>query len=263
MAEGFVYVRDDRPGPMAGARVGARVRTPSWDPPWIVVDHELDGVIVARWPGRLFRVAVVPPDSDEERLALARVERNRRTDVPYSRVFTVDVLAELPPGPLFGPHGDAVVEILEHARRLTEPAARELAAARHPDADRAYTRVWQRWLDTRPGGTRYRSHDHSRVLSIPGAGRPGSPVGNGLTVLWTCVTDSARRCAGAAAFAVDEESDEEYDEVLQDPWSTAGAALLDAAMARGAPDLVGPADAAVLTAAWQVVRRRPGRILRW
>ena len=76
--------------------------------------------------------------------------------------------------------------------------------------------------------------DHGRVLAVPGAGSVGSPVGDGLMVLWTCVTDSARRHAGSAAFAVDAEG----DQVLLDPWSTAASALLHAAMAIGAPDHV-------------------------
>lgn len=169
-------------------------------------------------------------------------------------MFAVDVLAELRPGTLFGPHGDAVVEVLECARLLTQPVACELAAARHPNAGQAYSRAWQRWLSKQPNCVPYRNRDHSHVLAIPGAGPVGSPIGYGFTVLWTCVVDSARRCAGSTAFTIDAE-DEEDEEVLLDPWTTAASALLDVAMALGAPDLVDPADAALLTAAWQVIVR--------
>jgi hypothetical protein len=86
------------------------------------------------------------------------------------------------------------------------------------------------------------------VLAVPGAGRAQSPVGEGFMLTWTCASDSARRCAGPATFTVDSEG----DEVLLDPWATAATALLEAAMALGAPDLTGPADAAVLTTAWRV-----------
>jgi hypothetical protein len=86
---------------------------------------------------------------------------------------------------------------------------------------------------------------------VPGAGSVGSPVGDGLMVLWTCVTDSARRHAGSAAFAVDAEG----DQVLLDPWSTAASALLHAAMAIGAPDHVDAADAALPTAPWRIITR--------
>lgn len=99
---------------MAGAAVGTRIRTPSLDPPWIVVDHAMETVIAARWPGRLLHVATVPPDGGQERAALGRAAQDLRA----TRVFAVDVLAELPPGILFGRHGEAVAEVLERARRM-------------------------------------------------------------------------------------------------------------------------------------------------
>lgn len=251
MVEGFVYVSHDRPGPMSEARTGVRVRTPSWDPPWIVVDHSLDTATVARWPGRLFRVRSVPPSSDAERLALARAAEGLRADARYTRVFAVDVLAELRPGLLFGRHGDSVVEILEYARLLTEPVAEELATARAPDADQAYSRAWRRWLDRQPDGAPYRDRDHRGLLAVPGAGPVGSPIGRGFMVVRGLVEDSARRFAGSTAFTVDEDG----DEVLLDPWATAGSALLDAAMALGAPDLADSVDAISLSRAWRAVTK--------
>ena len=67
-------------------------------------------------------------------------------------------------------------------------------------------------------------------------------------VAYRAVTDSARLRGKADAITIDDEG----DELISEPWSTAMAALLDAAMAVGAPDLVGD-DAAVLTAAWRAV----------
>jgi hypothetical protein len=43
--------------------------------------------------------------------------------------------------------------------------------------------------------------------------------------------------------------------VLLDPWATAASALLDAAMAFGAPDLLDHPDAELLTGAWQATHR--------
>lgn len=242
-----MYAADAKPGPLAGAAIGDRVRTPFPGPPWIVVDHAIETVVVARWPGRLLRVASVPPADEAERDALDRAAENLRADAGYTRVLAVDVLAELPSWILFGGHGKAVADVLERARRLDVPGARDLAAHRHREADGAYSRTWQRWLDRQPDGAPYRAGDHSRLLAVPGAGRTGSPAGHGFTLTWTCVRDSARRCEGTAAFTVGADG----DEILLDPWATAATALLDAAMALGAPDLADPADAAVLTRAWQ------------
>ncbi len=125
------------------------------------------------------------------------------------------------------------------------------AAARHPDAGQAYARAWHRWLDHQPNGGHYRDHDHSCVLAIPGAGpaRARSPIGDAFLLTWTCVSGSARRCDGPAAFTTDAAG----DQVLLDPWAISAAALLDAVMALGAPDLTSPQDAALLTTAWQAI----------
>ncbi|MER7443732.1 hypothetical protein [Micromonospora avicenniae] len=251
MVDGFVYVNGDPDDPMAGAQVGARARMPSFEPPWIVVHRRLDAVLAVRWPGRLLRVRSVPAATEEERVALEGAAQNLRAGASYSRVFAVDVLEELRPAVLFGPNGDAVVEILECAGRLTEAGARDLAAARHPGAADAYHRAWDRWLSAQPNGAVYRDGDHSGVLAVPGAGPVGSPIGHGFALLWRCVTGSARQRGGSAAFTVDEDD----DDILLEPWSTAGVALMESAMALGVPELVDDADRAVLTAAWQALRR--------
>jgi hypothetical protein len=47
--------------------------------------------------------------------------------------------------------------------------------------------------------------------------------------------------------------DPDGEQLLSEPWATAGRALLHAAMAFGAPELVTGAEAAVLTADWRAV----------
>lgn len=231
------------PGRALGRGLGSRL----WARLRIVVDHAISTVIVARWPGGLLRVASVPPSDDQERAALARAAQNLRADAGYTWVLAVGVLAELSTWDLFGPHGQAVAAVLDRARLLDAMAARDLAAARHPQADQAYSRAWRRWLEQQPGRTPDQAEDCSRVLAVHGAGPAGSPIGHGISLAWACVADSARQCAGPGAFAVNEEE----DEVLLDPWATAACALLDAAMALGGPELTGPADAALLTTAWR------------
>jgi hypothetical protein len=74
-----------------------------------------------------------------------------------------------------------------------------------------------------------------------------SPIGIGFTVLFGVVSRRARSLAGDAAFVIDEEG----DLWLAPGWGNAAYGFLHAAMALGAPELVPPDDAAILTAAWE------------
>lgn len=243
---GFVYVSDEDAGPLIGASVGMRVANTSLAPPWIVVDHSLDRVLAAKWPGRLFRVSGVPARSDAERDALARAAAGLLPNAGYTRVLAVDVLEELAPAILFGPHGDAVVRIIDVGCSLTEDLARQLAAHRHPGATEAYRRAWARWLAGQPNGPSSQDHDHSHTLAAHDAGHSGSPIGHGFSVVSEGVRGSAQQQGGITV-------DVDGEEILAKRWAGAAATLLDAAMAFGTPDLVSAEDHAMLTVAWRSV----------
>ncbi|MFF8504174.1 hypothetical protein ACF07L_26490 [Streptomyces anulatus] len=187
--------------------------------------------------------------TDEERAAMARAAELLSSDAGYTRAISVDLLEEIPSSVLFGPHGDAVCRVLEAGRALDKEGAGRLASARDPAADRAYGTAWDRWLADQPEGAFYQGWGHAWVVAIPGAGPSPSPIGHGFSVLADAVRESARLRGGTGAYAIDEYG----DEVLTDPWHTAYGALLDAAMAFGAPRLVDGQDRAVLTAAWNAV----------
>ncbi len=245
MVDGFVYVPHDAPGPMRSAAPGQRVTKPTLEPPWLVVDHALETVVVARWPGRLFRVTVVPPRTDPERATMIRIAQELLPSAGYSRALAVDVVEELPAAMLFGRHGDAVAAVLTFAALLTEDLAADLASRRDPDAARAYRAAWQRWQS---GARREKAAvDPSGVLAVQGPERAGSPVNNGFLVLDDVVRTAAKR-RGTDALVADD-----GDLVLAEPWSTAESALIEAAMALGAPDLVTEAEAEALTVAWRAV----------
>ncbi|MFE3884850.1 hypothetical protein ACFXPQ_18395 [Streptomyces lydicus] len=159
------------------------------------------------------------------------------------------MLEELSPPVLFGPHGDSVIRVLEAGLALDEGRAGELASARHPEADEEYHKAWDRWLVDQPEGAHYRNQDHASMLSIPGAGPSRSPIGHGFSLIWWVVTKSALHRGNPRSCTHDEDG----DPVLADPWESALCALLDTAMARGAPHLSGSEATTVLTTAWHAV----------
>ncbi|MER0485020.1 hypothetical protein ABR737_43005 [Streptomyces sp. Edi2] len=246
---GFVFASDASHECLKAPTPGGRVMLPVFTPPWIVVEHSLERVSVTRWPGRLFRARVVPPVTDEERTAMARAARGLSSGAGYTRAIAVDLLEELSPSVLFGSHGDHVIRVLEAGLVLDEEGARELASARHPEADEEYHKAWGRWLVNQPEGKHYRNQDHASTLSIAGAGPSRSPVGHGFSLIYWVVTKSAQQRARTSSFLLDEDG----EAVLADPWDSALSALLDTAMAFGGPHLLDRDAAIVLTAAWHAV----------
>lgn len=223
--EGLLYMPD---GEAAGAKLrpGARLRNARRGPPWIVVAETLEDVVPTPWPGRLWRVRV--RDAADEQ---------PREDAGYVRAVAVDVLAEEPASTLFGAEGAAVVELLDLALVLTEDKARRLAIGRSPDAAKAYSRAWTRWIAKRSPHARHLRGDHDTTLLIP---ELGSPIGRGLALVHGTVF---KRAGGAAV------ADADGDAVLTPPWDGAAQALAEAAMARGAPELLEPGERALLLAA--------------
>ena len=246
--DGYVYVPDSDSGVFDGAGRDMVVRKPDRSPPWIVVDHAIESAVIARWPGRLWRVVVLDADGVEQASAHAT----------YTRALAVKVLEEVPPSRLFGEYGEAVVAVLSFASRLDAATAERLADLRHPDADQAYSRAFQRWLDSVGCGSLHGASDFSGVLEA-GPGPSRSPLNCGLSLVYRAVWDRAEVVVGPGAFVEDDEG----ERALGPLWGAAASALLDAAMALGAPSVVSE-DSAVLTAAWKVAgnsampRRRPG-----
>jgi len=206
---GFAYVADAESGPMAAAAAGAKVRNPDGGPPWIVVDHGLESIVVSKWPGKLWKVEI---------LKAAKEQPNESAN--YTRAVAVRVIEELPPAVLFGPHGDAVLEVIERARSAT------LRHALHPEAREIYSRAWNRWLGT--------SHqDHRDTLAVS----PGrSPIGAGFTVIYSVLSSRA-------TFVVDDDG----DATLTPEWAAVADAFLHAAMAVGAPELLSPSEVEILS----------------
>ena len=137
--------------------------------------------------------------------------------------------------------------MIEAAAELDLARATRLAELRHPDAGDAQNRVWRRWL-VRENIPLDHYNDLDGTLAI-GASKAGSPIGQGLRVIHNVVGRRAEVLGGPSVWLVDEADSEGAG--LAEPWCAASAALLDAALAFGAADLVDSQDHEVLAAAWR------------
>lgn len=195
---------------------GVRVRGTGGNPPWLVVDHYIDRMIVNRWPVRLWRVTDIeaaPPESQVSEW--------------YTRAISVRIVEELPAWLLFGDHGDEVTSIIDAAGQLGHEDVTVLAAARPDAAGHIYAEAWRRWQ--------------------PQA-RSGSPVGYALILVHHAVEQSARR-SGLSVFRYDPVDG--VDVLADRTWAAAEAACVEAALGLGAPHLVDPTEQALLTQAWR------------
>jgi hypothetical protein len=245
---GFIYVSHADTGSMSRAAPGRHVQIADRAPPWLVVDHELATVIVARWPGRLWAVEVLDSISAEEQIA---AQSRLPSDVWYTRAAAVKVLHAVPIAALFGSHGARVCAVIEAASELTSEQAARFAQACHPGASAAQLRAWRNWLSRQQLRTcGYGDLDGMQAMPVQER-RSVSPVGYGLSVIHSEVGKRAEAIAGSSVWTVDDTDSE--GAWLAEPWSKAGAALCDAALAFGAPDLLGEEDINILATAWREI----------
>lgn len=234
---GYVYVPAQDAGPMRFAKAGATVRNPDAGPSWIVVDHTLLSVVVAHWPGRLWQVQVLQAAADQP-IAAAR----------YTRAVAVQVLAEVNLAQLFGEQGAAVVALIEAANQLTLTTAQQLVDCQNRVAAAVYSAAWNRWLLALAPQSQHCGCNHQHTLAIPAA-EGQSPVGQGLLVIHQALRARALTLQGPAALTRDQRDDD--DGCLVEPWSSANAALLHAALALGASQWLSSAEQELLLAAWR------------
>ena len=238
---GFVYVTETEPTALRDVSVGAIVRNANAGPPWIVVNHSLASVCVSRWPGRLLRVEIVEK-AKEQPMAYAN----------YTRASAVAVIEELPAHSLLGEYGGLLADIIDQIDKLTLDDAFGLSEALQPASLEIYSTAWKNWLAKIDANSVYLDVNHEDTLQIK-AEREVSPVGYALSLVSSMVLTRGKAVSGQAAITVDAEGDVE----LQAPWSGATTALLHAAMAVGAPNLLTPQEAEILKTPWKTKVRGP------
>lgn len=233
---GYIYVPGGTADPrFLKASEGDEIRNPTREAPYIVVSHSTDDVLVTDWPGTLWRAEVVD----------ALKPQGHTGD--YTRAVAVRLIERVPTHTLFGSHGEGVAWVADRARDLTREEAALLAEARAPQAGQLYSKAWLNW-DNLAADKR----DYTEWEGIIGVGSeaPVSPVRRGLSAVFNCICARALETDGDDAWYTGDGPEEDPDMHLAEPWATASLALIEAAMALGAPDLLPVEDRAVLTAPW-------------
>lgn len=114
---GFIYVPDSNQGHFKNANIGQTIKTEKKGPPWIVVDHSLENVVIAKWPGTLWRAEVKDEAKNTGLLEYAK----------YTRANAVKIIERLPLEILFGDFGSGILKIVESAGSIDSETAKKLA----------------------------------------------------------------------------------------------------------------------------------------
>lgn len=234
-ASGYVYATAKDRMSLRDAKVGAVVRNPDSGPPWIVVDHALESVNIARWPGRLFKVEILEVAKEQPR-AYAN----------YTRATAISVVDELSAIKLLGKHGAQIAQVIERIETLSIDEATALSVSVDPSAPDLYDGAWKAWLREIGAPSFNDEADHRHTL-VAGGGALRSPVGYALTLIYSQLQARAELLLGSAATGANDEG----ESIMMAPWDGAAHALLHAAMAVGAPELFTTEQAATLTLPWR------------
>ncbi|KCZ55910.1 hypothetical protein HY29_09905 [Hyphomonas beringensis] len=236
---GFVYVanskRDDR---FRTARPGDIIRNPEPEPPYIVVSHNTDDIILSDWPGTLWTAEVIDANAPQE------------DEGDFTRATAVRLVERLPAHTLFGPNGEAVAWVADRASGLTYQEADLLAEHRAPGAASAYAKAWLNWEGLTPSSREYTEWEG--IISIGSEG-PFSPVGRGLRTVFGAVVAQAWRIQGDDAMYAEGGPEEDPDLHLVEPWASAALCLVEITMALGAPGLLNAEDRKLLTDPWRTL----------
>lgn len=238
---GYSYVPESSSELMKEVQPGEVIKNSSDAPPWIVVDKSLNSVVVAKWPGHLWRVEVL-------RLA----GEQPRSTANYVRAVEVKVVEELPLAQLFGAKGEAVVRVIESARTMNIQHLAALLQTADKRAVEIYSEAWNRWLSVlcRLDPIHARE-EHSGTLAVSGTST-GSPVGSAFKVLYSVLRDRALALVGNSAFIVDEDG----NEFFVPEWVDACGVFLCAIMGYGADGLLSADERQACTAPWRAVFAR-------
>ena len=196
---------------------GAVVKRVKAEPPWLIVDQGLGSVIVTgrHWPGQLWKARVKTLGDMSGLVA----------QPGYWRASSIELIEEIPVSALFGPHGDAIVNLLTQISALSPKQAEALQSNAAPRAWEAYSKAWTHWSETRKHPRSGSSESWRGVLAAPHRNdKKKSPINGGFVLISDLVRRRAQALEGYDAFTVESDDDGELEEVLTPKWSGASAA---------------------------------------
>lgn len=227
--QGFVYSADEDNELFKDAKVGDLITKQDRNPPFIVVTHTLDMIIIAKWPGKLYKVEVIN-QSEEKDLNQGLVE-----NVWYTRTLGIKILEEVPIENIFGQNGIQISRLIDWTRNITEEQVTALSKYNVKSGRDLFTKAWKNWILLTDKNYVYLNENHYNTLKVFLKNQVhGSPIREGLLIISSQFNIRARELVGEAAFGVDEEG----EICLLPKWSKACEKLRQAGMSYESDNLL-------------------------
>ncbi|PCJ35638.1 MAG: hypothetical protein COA99_13675 [Moraxellaceae bacterium] len=239
---GFLYVTENDDLKLFESLVGGKFIKPDRNPPWLVVNHELDGVLVTEWPGRLLKVQVLNQSNEKD------INKGLVKGVHYTRTLGVEILEELSTEVLFNPKGSMITRILDFASTMNEDDVNKLSEFEITKASKIYSNAWDEWLKIMEPESIHLNQNHSNTLAIF-ANNSRSTLNQSFSVISNIVGKRAVKILGKNAYTIDEDD----ESILDKSWSHASTILLQAAMAYNGREFITNEEIAILLTPWNSV----------
>jgi len=240
--QGFLYVTEEDNLQLFETPVGRNFIKPDRQPPWLVVNHTLEGVLVIEWPGRLLKVEVINQTNEKD------LNKGLVKDVWYTRTLGVNILEELSIDVLFRPEGSIVAKILDFACSMNNDDVNNLSQFEIANAFKIYSNAWNMWLKREEPTSIHLNQDHSHTLAI-NANNSNSTLNRSFSVISDIVWKRAKEVLGDGAYSIDE--DGEF--ILNDSWSHASSILIQAEMAFSGEEFITNEEKAILLKPWNSI----------
>lgn len=221
--QGYIYVTTEDEELFIGAKVGDRIIKKDRKPPYLVVDHTLDRIVVNRWPGKLYRVEVLDQDSDVER----SINENLVENIWYTRTYGVQILEELDPFTLFGENGHSVAVIADFASAISLEQAKKLSTYSLDENRKIISKLWKNW--TALTDPEYANQDidwTDTIAEHPKGQDKVSPVGYALSLIYLRGFRRARELEDDNAIQFDEDE----NVYLVEKWQNVVSHLINVAL---------------------------------
>jgi len=242
--EGFLYIsdksRDDR---FIDVHQDSIIKNKSKKPPYFVVNHNINRIIITEWPGKLFFVETLS--------SYWRLNRNLLKNAGYTRANGVKILEVLELHKLFGKNGKLIKQVVDKSNNIEIDEAKILSKHLKNKSCEIYDIAWKRWLALK-NIQNENSENYlgtSGIISNETELDQYSPLGEVLSIIGNLLYKRIQQIDNENGLIVDNEGEIR----LSNLWNTTQQTLFNIAMAYENQNILNEQEKLLLLEPWNIL----------